>query len=301
MGCTRLGVSFVLSFWMIAAVVTGASLAPSRTADAWSNGGYSWDPLDPDYGTHDWIAEAALAMQTRDASFLTGDNLVRFLLGTEAPDNDEYIGDHDEHHVYYYATGAVQDDAAASRAQDMYDLALLADLEDRPADTAYYLGAMAHYISDVGVFGHTMGAVTVWGYEEHHTDYEEEFESILDSLEMPTDMTLSNMSAYDAALGLAKDITFGDDVIEANTWMDDNYDWSDSVFVASAMASLHASVCSVAAAIDYFLWEVDAPASDDTADGAETTDDGGGNSALYLGAAAAVVIAAIVYLTRRIS
>ena len=83
--------------------------------------------------------------------------------------------------------------------------------------------------------------------------------------------------------------------------MDDNYDWSDSVFVASAMASLHASVHSVAAAIDHFLWEVNAPASDDTADGVETTDDDGANSALYLGAAAAVVIAAIIYLTRRIS
>jgi hypothetical protein len=286
---------------MVSAVVIGASLAPSRTADAWSNGGYSWDPLDPDYGTHDWIAEAALAIQTRDASFLTGDNLVRFLLGTEAPDNDEYIGDHDEHHVYYYATGAVQDDAAGLRAQDMYDLALLADLEDRPADTAYYLGAMAHYISDVGVFGHTMGAVTVWGYEEHHTDYEEEFESIIDSLERPTDMTLSNMSAYDAALGLAKDITFGTGSIKANTWMDDNYEWSDSVFVASAMASLDAAVYSVAATIEHFLWEVGAPASDDTMDGAEATDDLGGNSALYFGAVAAVVVAAIIYLTRKIS
>ena len=26
----------------------------------WSNGGYSADPANPDYGTHDWIAEHAL-------------------------------------------------------------------------------------------------------------------------------------------------------------------------------------------------------------------------------------------------
>ena len=27
---------------------------------AWSNGGYSDDPSNPNYGTHDWIAEHAL-------------------------------------------------------------------------------------------------------------------------------------------------------------------------------------------------------------------------------------------------
>lgn len=27
---------------------------------AWSNGGYSTDPSNPKYGTHDWIAERAL-------------------------------------------------------------------------------------------------------------------------------------------------------------------------------------------------------------------------------------------------
>jgi hypothetical protein len=27
---------------------------------AWSNGGYSADPSNPDYGTHDWIAQHAL-------------------------------------------------------------------------------------------------------------------------------------------------------------------------------------------------------------------------------------------------
>jgi len=299
MGCTRSGVPFMISFWILASAMTGASLASSQSADAWSNGGYSWDPSDPDYGTHDWIAESALALQTRDASFLTGDNLVRFLLGTEAPDNDEYIGDHEEHHVYYYATGVVQDDVGATRAQDMYDLALTAAADDKPSDAAYYLGAMAHYISDVGVFGHTMGADTNWGYEEHHTDYEEEFESILDTLDGPPEMTSTNLTAYDATLDLAKDITFGYGVIEANTWMDDNYDWSDSTFVTSAMASLHAAVQSVAAAIDHFLWEVDAPEGDDTADGTETAHDSSGDSALYIGAAAAALIAAIIYLTRK--
>ncbi len=29
-------------------------------ATAWSNGGYSADPTNPDYGTHDWLAEHAL-------------------------------------------------------------------------------------------------------------------------------------------------------------------------------------------------------------------------------------------------
>ncbi|MGB9671951.1 MAG: hypothetical protein ACPLZY_02255 [Candidatus Norongarragalinales archaeon] len=30
------------------------------SANAWSNGGFSDDPSNPDYGTHDWIAHHAL-------------------------------------------------------------------------------------------------------------------------------------------------------------------------------------------------------------------------------------------------
>jgi len=37
-------------------------ITPAFMADvwAWSNGGFSADPSNPDYGTHDWIAQHAL-------------------------------------------------------------------------------------------------------------------------------------------------------------------------------------------------------------------------------------------------
>ena len=57
------------------------------SAEAWSNGGYSADQDNPDYGTHDWIAIAALAMQTKDVAFLMGTYHTEFLLGTEQTDD----------------------------------------------------------------------------------------------------------------------------------------------------------------------------------------------------------------------
>jgi hypothetical protein len=40
------------------------------------------------------------------------------------------------------------------------------------ADAAKAAGTMTHYIADVAVFGHVMGASTPWGSETHHSDYE---------------------------------------------------------------------------------------------------------------------------------
>jgi len=223
-------------------------------ATAWSNGGYSADPNTPDYGTHDWIAEMALTIQTKDVTFLSTTYHAKFLLGTEAPDNPAYIGDSTNHHVYYYSGGAIQDDVGADRASAMYQTALgyltAGDLEN----AAFYIGAMAHYIADVGVFGHTMGASTDWGSEVHHSDYESHFESILGSLPFPS-ITLGDQSAYSATTGLAYEITFGSGSIMTNVWMDANYDWTDSTFEASAMASLNAAVSAVADAINHLMIE----------------------------------------------
>lgn len=244
----------------------------SPHACAWSNGGFSADPDDPDYGTHDWIADQALALQSRDVSFLETTYHITYLLGTEAPDNPEYIGDTVEHHVYYYSSGALQDDSSAARAQAMYDLALARLEAGDFSVAAYYTGAMTHYIADLGVFGHTMGAYTDWGAEVHHSDYEAEFEDRLGDLDPPSDMSAGNETAYDAATGLARDITFGSGDIRPNTWMDEGYDWSDSEFVASAYESLHESVRAVAAAINHLMYEAgDEPAEDDDeGDGDET-------------------------------
>jgi len=227
----------------------------SPCAGAWSNGGYSADQANPDYGTHDWIAEAALALQTEDVTFLKTTYHTEFLLGTEAPDNPEYIGDTTKHHVYFHASGQLQDDICAVRAAQIYQIALGYLLTGDNYSAAFDIGVLAHYVSDPGVFGHTMGAYTDWGGEVHHSDYENKFESMLGSLSPPTGQSLGDSDAYNATLDLGESITFGQGAIQSNIWMDSNYDWADGTFVASAMASLHESVAAVAAVINHLIAE----------------------------------------------
>jgi hypothetical protein len=230
-------------------------VATQPSVRAWSNGGYSSDPNNPDYGTHDWIADMALTIQTEDVTFLSTTYHAKFLLGTEAPDNPAYIGDSTNHHVYYYASGALQDDKSAVRASQIYQVALgylnSGDLEN----AAYYVGAMTHYIADVGVFGHTMGSATDWGTEAHHSDYENYVDAMTGSLVPPTGISLRDSDAYAATLGLAENTTFGHGVIKSNVWMDTNYNWADQTFVASAMASLNESVAFAASVVNHLLVE----------------------------------------------
>ena len=225
------------------------------SAAAWSNGGYSADPNNPDYGTHDWIADKALAMQTRDVTFLKTTYHAKFLLGTEAPDNTDYIGDATNHHVYFDATHQLEDDACAVRASDLYETALTYLRAGNYEVAAYDIGTMVHYVADPGVFGHTMGAYTDWGSEIHHSDYENEFEDRLGALPSPTSFALGDLDAYNATILLAEDITFGSGNIIANTWMDANYNWAENEFYASAIASLNRTVKAVADAINHLMTE----------------------------------------------
>jgi hypothetical protein len=227
----------------------------SPSAAAWSNGGYSADQNNPDYGTHDWIADMALDLQTRNVTFLTSTYHARFLLGTEAPDNPAFIGDTTNHHIYYYSTHELQNDICAVRASEIYELALGFLVAGEYNDAAFDIGVLAHYVSDPGVFGHTMGANTDWGAETHHPDYENEIESMTGTLSQPTGIALGDLDAYNATLQLGSAITFGDGDIQPNVWMDDNYNWSNETFMASAMASLYASISSVAAVMNHLLIE----------------------------------------------
>ncbi len=224
-------------------------------AGAWSNGGYSADQANPDYGTHDWIVEQALMIQTKNVSFMTSTFHSRLLLGTEAPDNPAFIGDTGEHHVYYRSTGVLQDNSSAVRASSIYSNALAYLEAGDYQEAAYCVGVMSHYIADVGVFGHTMGSGTDWGAETHHSDYEDHIQSITYSLTPPTGLLLGDSSAYDATLGLAQKTTFGSGQIMANTWMDGHYSWSDATFSASATASLSAAVSAVASSINHLMVE----------------------------------------------
>ena len=243
----RIYLSLIIAIIFII-TTTGSSIC-------WSNGGYSSDENNPDFGTHDWIANAALQPQTKDISFLKTTYHSRFLLGTEAPDNPSYIGDTGKHHVYYYADGGIQDDACAARASSIYASALQYLKSNDFEHAAFEIGVMAHYISDVGVFGHTMGSTTAWGSETHHSDYEDKINVKVQSIPIPTNIVLESSDAYNATINLAKDTTFGNATlhIESNVWMDDHYDWSNESFSSSTLSSMNESVRMVSSAINHLM------------------------------------------------
>jgi len=96
-----------------------------------------------------------------------------FLYGTELPDNGKAplgdgIGDSILHHVYYYANGQLQDDSEARRAKEAYQQTLNFPTAKDYRNAAKWMGITTHYVDDLGVFGHVMGAGTDWGSELHH-------------------------------------------------------------------------------------------------------------------------------------
>lgn len=206
---------------------------------AWSNGGYSTDQFAPEYGTHDWIAQHAVDWLPAQEKQFFIDNLASYLYGTELPDNrntPEGVGDTTKHHIYFYANHTLQDDASANRAAEEYTKARQLFEAENYSGAAVHLGMMTHYISDMAVFGHTMGTTTMWDAEKHHNDYESyvltrtrsyisEFDGYLSY-----DGNLEITSAYDAALMVAYDTTFDPKGIQSCVWMDTNYNWSDPDF-----------------------------------------------------------------------
>lgn len=237
-------------------------IIPLHSAFGWDNGGWTTDLANPKYGTHDWIAQHALAWLPQNET--ANINLTLYLYGTELPDNANAIdgsgiGDTVKHHVYFYSNGTLQDDSAAIRAQQEYDAAHYywnqGDFQNASKD----LGAMAHYISDLAVFGHVMGSKTDWGTEQHHSDYEDYVETRTDTYNsefavgLSFDGTLTNESAYNATLNLAYNTTFGDNGLYNCTWMDTHYNWTDPIFKARAQESLNLAVNTVADVLNSFL------------------------------------------------
>ena len=209
----------LISFIMISSITINVN--------AWSNGGYSEDPDNPDYGTHDWIAEHALDFLPLNEKQYIIDNINDYLYGTELPDNSAGYGDNTKHHVYYYSNGTLQDNASAVRANEEYQKSLAHLVKEDFKTASKFAGAMSHYISDVGVFGHVMGTYTDWGAEKHHSDYENYVRDRTTSYTSPDfdkylsfDGDLKNISAYQATLDLAYDTTFDDDGDYDCLWMD---------------------------------------------------------------------------------
>jgi len=253
--CILLGALTIISFSAVA--VSG-----------WSNGGYSADPAHPDYGTHDWIAEHALDWLPQQNKQSLLDNKASFLYGTELPDNNQAadgIGDTTKHHVYFSADGSVQDDAAAVRARDEYAEAVALYKAGNTSEAAKRLGAVTHYIADMAVFGHVMGAPTAWGAETHHSDYETYVQDRTDSYTsefnsfLVFDGSLSAISAYDAAVTLANDTTFDLDGDLTCVWMDQHYDWADAAFKNRCGESLNLAVNLVADMLYSFYVEAVIP------------------------------------------
>jgi hypothetical protein len=230
----------------------------------WSNGGYSSNLSDPDYGTHDWIAQHALDWLTSDEQSVFSSDLKNYLYGTELPDNaqtSDGVGDTGKHHVYFYSDGRLQDDAAAVRAEQEYSKARDAFAAGNSSAVAEHLGMMTHYISDVSVFGHVMGTLTPWGTEQHHSEYEEyvlrRTEAYIDEFNsfLIFDGNLTVTSAYDATVAVAKDTTFGVTGNHSCIWMDQNYNWSNPEFKNRAANSLILATNAVSDVLHTFYSE----------------------------------------------
>lgn len=217
-------------------------------ASAWSNGGYSDNPSNPDYGTHDWIAQHALDWLPSGEKQYIENNLAVYLYGTELPDNGQAsdgIGDTSKHHIYYFSNGTLQDDSSAVRASEEYNITLSHLNANDFKNAAKHAGIMTHYIADMAVFGHVMGSSTDWGDEVHHSDYENYVNTRTDSYiddfntYLSYDGSLDTITAYDAAKNLAYDTTFDLDGDLTCAWMDKNYNWSDPVFKDRSKESLN--------------------------------------------------------------
>lgn len=234
----------LLSALMLVALFT-------QGVSGWSNGGYSDDPAHPDYGTHDWIAQHALDWLPPEEKQYILDNLATYLYGTELPDNNraiDGIGDTSKHHIYYTSGEVLIDDSAAVRASSEYERALELLKTGDLAGAAKEAGVVSHYIADMAVFGHVMGATTDWGEEQHHSDYESyvnqrtlsytsEFNTYL-----TFDGNLDTVSAYNVTTLLAYDTTLDSDGDLTAIWMDEHYDWSDPVFRQRVGESLNLAV-----------------------------------------------------------
>ena len=211
----------------------------------WSNGGYSADFENPDYGTHDWIAEHAMNMLPETQKSYLELYFNAYLLGTEAPDNAglnyktyEDYGDTTKHHNYYDLTGNIIEDDAAERAKEEYDKALSALKSNNYEAAAYYAGSMTHYIADPGHFGHVMGSGTPWGREDSnkHSESESKLTNSMTSFNSPKwdfyiiyDGSLVERTAYEAS-NILGSFNCYDDGGEYNcTWQNATYDdtWSN--------------------------------------------------------------------------
>jgi hypothetical protein len=229
---------------IIATLLLLMNMIPS--AYAWSNGGWSIDINNPKNGTHDQILEKAINMLPSEMKSKI--NIIAAKYGSEIPDckiGPYCIGDSTKHHVYYRSNGNLQNGTGAKRAQEEYDLAKSSFQNNDSYNFSLHIGAMSHYMSDLAVFGHTMGSNTDWGAEKNHSVYESYVNSHPELVgSVVFDNKLDNISAYNASLAIAKDTTF-DNGIYTNVWMDQNYNWSNPNYVKRTESSISYATNSI--------------------------------------------------------
>lgn len=193
-----------------------------------------------------------------------------YLLGTEAPDNrtiatarqtpNRGYDDRSTGHSIEWNAGATEmlNDRAAVRAQEEYSKTVVAFQQGEPADAAYFLGAMAHYIGDVSQYGHS------WKHEVHHGDYESwtstrtntftggTFEVFLDP------DSLVRRTPFTAVRNISRDTFAGNsdtDILPA-AQMDSLYSTKPQHYVESIGASLNTGVNELADVLHTFYLNV---------------------------------------------
>jgi hypothetical protein len=131
---------------------------------AWKNPRKSETLNTPIFGTHDWIAFKGYVLAGRPA--FIKNNLNRYFIGTEAPDNGfkpaNAEGGYNDasacHCILFDEDGNVTRDRAELRVRQEFDKALGALADGNPRLAAFYAGALAHYMGDLGQFYHIMGS-----------------------------------------------------------------------------------------------------------------------------------------------
>ncbi|MCQ5376676.1 MAG: hypothetical protein NO516_01350 [Candidatus Methanomethylicia archaeon] len=239
------------------------------SALAYSNGGISSTVASPKYSTHDFIVDHALSFLPAEEKQYLVDRFSRLLFGTELPDYASAvggygIGDTSKHHVYYFSNKTLQDNSSAVRAQDMYNYSLQLMMEGDLDKAVMMIGAMTHYITDVGSFGHVMGASTDWGapdlamvteFEDYVGNRTMQYVSNTFGKYIIFDGELTARTAYNATLELAYNTTFGDSKGRSAAWLNGFWCGCSSLCRERAGQTLNIAINLVADVLHTFYLE----------------------------------------------
>ena len=224
------------------------------------------------YGTHDFLAEHALAFLPFDPVYswlMTShsnpkDRIANeeYLYGTEMPDQGgiaSQIGtvfkaDRNLHAVYYSSDGTVEDDYAARRAQESYNMVIYYLRTGSLDYAARWMGITSHYVTDVTSYGHVMGKGEDWiKASPHRPAYEHWVNEMTDMYNAPFssclvfDGGLERVSPYEVTMKLAYDTTFDTSGKgKAPQWMEANYDTTSKRYIDRVCESLNLATNALA-------------------------------------------------------